>query len=139
MKLQQGVLTTGTVLALTALIFTGCTGSSASSQSTKQACKVLETDLQSAATSLTSAFDQMQSDPEGAETALAKFDTQLKASTAKVTNTKVKTAANATIKAVDSLDSGLKAYITDSSNTTQLESGAKDVQTTFTKLGSICT
>ncbi len=121
------------------MILTGCTASAPAAQTSKQGCKVLEGDLTSSASALTTAFSSLQSDPKGAEQALAKFDTALTASTAKVTNAKVKAAATATVKAIGALDSGLKAYIKDSSNTKALTSAAQDVQTTFNKLGTICT
>jgi len=133
-------LTAATALAVAGLLLTGCSaGAGASTQTVKQACKVLSTDLASSATDLSSAFSEIQSDPKGAEAALAKFDAALKKSTARVTNVKIKAAAAATSKAVDSMDSDLKDYVKDTSNTTGLEASSSKVQSTFTKLGSLCT
>jgi hypothetical protein len=132
-------LTAATALAVTGLLLAGCSaGASASAQTTKQACKVLSTDLTSSASQLASAFSEIQTDPKGAEAALAKFDASLKKAAAKVTNTKVKAAATATSKAVDNMDSDLKAYVKDSTDTAGLQASATKVQTTFTKLGTLC-
>ena len=135
---HRTVLTTATTIAVAALLLTGCSAGGGA-QTTKQACKVLSSDLTSSSSDLTSAFSNLQSDPSGAEKALAKFDVALKASTAKVTNTKIKNAAVATTKAVDKMDSDLKAYVKDSSDTSGLQASATEVQTTFTKLGKLCT
>ncbi|MDP9027422.1 MAG: hypothetical protein M3N46_07665, partial [Actinomycetota bacterium] len=124
-------LTTATALVAAGLLLAGCSAG-ASAQTTTQACKALSTDLTSSATQLSAAFSSLQSDPKGAETALAKFGATLKAANAKVTNAKVKDAATATSKAVDSMDSDLKSYIKDSSATAALESSASKVQSTFT-------
>jgi hypothetical protein len=134
-------LTAATALAMTGLLLTGCSagaGAPASSQSVKQACKVLSTDLKSSATDLSSAFSEIQTNPAGAEAALAKFDSALKKSTAKVTNSTIKSAAAATSKAVDSMDTDLKAYVKDTTDTKNLAASSTKVQTTFTKLGSLC-
>ena len=136
---HRTVLTAGTSLAVAVLLLAGCSAGAGGQQTTKQACKVLSSDLTSSSSDLSSAFSNVQSDPAGAEKALAKFDVTLKASTAKVTNVKIKAAATATTKAVDKMDSDLKAYSKDSSDTSDLEASASEVQSTFTKLGALCT
>jgi PBP1b-binding outer membrane lipoprotein LpoB len=133
------VLTAATALAATALLLTGCSAGAGSQQSTKQACKVLQTGIESSSTDLSTAFSNIQSDPAGAEKSLAKFDVALKAATAKVTNAKVKSAATKTTTAVDAMDSDLKKYVEDSSETAGLQKSATKVQTTFTTLGKLCT
>ncbi len=138
------VLTGLTTLAVTGLLLAGCSAgattsdTSESTQTTKQACKVLSGDLASSATELSTAFSAIKTDPNGAEAALAKFDATLKTSTGKVTNAKVKSAASATSKAIDAMDSDLKAYIADSTNTSGLAASSTQVQDTFGKLGTLC-
>jgi hypothetical protein len=134
------VLTAATALAATGLLLAGCSAAAApSTQTAKQACSVLSGDLASSATELSTAFSSIQTDPQGAETALAKFDASLKKSTTKVTNSKIKTAAANTSKAIDAMDSDLKSYIKDSSRTAGLQASATQVQNTFGKLGTLCT
>ena len=139
MFVPRTVLTAATAVAVTGLLLAGCSaGPAASSQSTTRACEVLANDLQANASGLTSAFTNIQTDPKAAEVALAKFGAALKKSTAKVTNVKIKAAATAASTAVSSMDSDLKAYITDPTDTTGLSASGVKVQTTITKLGTLC-
>ena len=140
MFVPRTVLTAATAVALTGLLLAGCsTGPAASTQSTTQACEVLANDLQTNASGLTSAFTNIETDPKAAEAALVKFGATLKKSTGKVTNRKVKAAATAASTAIASMDSDLKAYIKDKTDTAGLAASGAKVQTTITKLGSLCT
>ena len=128
-------MTTVSALALAGLLLTGC---SAGAQTKAQACKSIEGDITSATTDLQTAFSKIQTDPSAAEAGLKKFDSKMKSATAKVSNPTVKSAATATVKALDKMDVDLKAYIKDPSSTTALQASANKVQTTFSKLGTTC-
>lgn len=125
-------------LAVAGLLLTGC-ASAGGTQSTAQACKILETDLTSASSDLSTAFSTLQSDPSGAEKGLVTFENALKKSTAKVTNTKVRAKADATVTSITAMDDDLKVYIADTTKTAGLEKSATKVQSTFTALGKSCT
>jgi hypothetical protein len=135
MTSQRTLLSTAAVLAVAAALLTGC---SAGAQTTAQACKSIESDVSSASTQLSSAFSNIQSDPKAAEVALAKFDTRLKTANKKITNAGIKAKVAATTKALDTMDSDLKAYVVDPSDTTALQSSSEKVQTAFTSLGKTC-
>lgn len=139
MFVPRTVLTAAAAVAVTGLLLAGCSaGTTASTQSTTQACEVLASDLQSNASTLTTAFSNIQTDPKTAEAALAKFGAALKKSTGKVNNVKIKAAATAASNAVSSMDSDLKAYVKDKTDTAGLAASGSKVQTTITKLGTLC-
>ena len=136
---RRTVLSTLAALAVTGLLLTGC---SAGAQSKGDACKLLETDVSGAASTLESAFTQISDDPSAAEKALKTFSTKMTGSVAKVTNPTVRAAGDAAVKALNALDADLKKYADDPTNTDvvdSMQSAANKVQTTFTKLGTICT
>jgi len=136
---QPPILTAIATLAVAVILLTGCSADARAPQTARQACKVLETDLISSSSGLSSAFSTLQSDPQGAETALAKFDKALTSSAGKVTNAQVKAAVTATTKSVAAMDVDLMDYIKDTSHTANLESSATKVQTTFSTLAGLCT
>ena len=138
-RIPTAIPTAIATLAVAVLLLTGCSAGAGAPQTAKQACAVLETDLISSSSGLSSAFSTLQSDPQGAETALAKFSKALTSSADKVTNAQVKAAVTATTKSVDAMDVDLKDYVKDTSHTAKLESSATKVQTTFSKLGGLCT
>ena len=140
MFVPRTALPAATVVAVIGLLLAGCSaGAAASTQSPTQACEVLAGDLETNASGLTSAFSTIETDPKAAEAALAKFGSALKKSTAKVTNVKVKAAATAASQAISSMDTDLKAYIKDKTDTAGLAVSGSKVQTTITKLGTLCT
>ena len=132
---SRTLLSAAITVAVTALLLTGCAGAP---QSTKQACASLNKDLSLAAADLSSAFNNVQSDPKGAEKSLSKFDAALKAANSKVSNATIKTATSATITAVDTMDVALNAYVKNPTSTSDLEKTAIGVQTAFSKLGGLC-
>jgi hypothetical protein len=135
---RRTLLSTLGILAVSGLLLVGC---SAAAQSKTQACKILETDVSGAASTLSSAFEKITDDPSAAEKALKTFDVKMTASVAKVTNTAVRAAGDASVTSLNALDADLKKYAADPTNTgvvDALQSDATKVQTAFNKLASVC-
>jgi hypothetical protein len=135
---RRTVLSALGILAVSGMLLTGC---SAGAQSKAQACKILESDVSGAASTLESAFDKITDDPSAAEKALKTFDTKMTASVAKVTNPTVRAAGNSAVKSLNALDADLKKYAadpTDSAVVDSLQADATKVQTAFNKLGTVC-
>lgn len=136
---RRTVLSTLGMLAVTSLVLTGC---SIGSQSKADACKLLQSDVSGAANTLEGAFTKITDDPTAAEKALKSFETKLTASVAKVTNPTVRAAGDAAVKSLHALDADLKKYSadpTDSSVVGSLNTDGPKVQTSFSKLGKVCT
>ncbi|HEY4226172.1 MAG TPA: hypothetical protein VGM70_10190 [Pseudolysinimonas sp.] len=135
---RRTVLSALGVLAVSGMLLTGC---SAGTQSKADACKLIQSDASSAATTLEAAFTKIQDDPAAAEKALKNFDTKWTSAVAKVTNPTVRAAGDASVKSLNALDADLKKYVadpTDSDVVDSLQSNADKVQTAFNKLGTVC-
>jgi flagellar hook-basal body complex protein FliE len=142
MQAHRTIASTIGILAVSAALLSGCSVVGAAvTQNKTAACAVLASDMRSASTELSSAFSQVASDPAAGEAALASFATKLEASVKKVSNTQVKASAQKAVDSVKALDAELKKYTADPSDTAALDAlqaDAKDVQSTFGKLGSLC-
>ena len=138
MNNRRTVLSALGILAVSGMLLTGC---SIGGQSKADACKILESDVSGAASTLSSAFEKITDNPSAAEKALNTFDVKMTASVAKVNNPTVRAAGDAAVKSLNALDADLKKYAADPSNSDvvdSLQSDATKVQTTFNKLGTVC-
>jgi PBP1b-binding outer membrane lipoprotein LpoB len=135
---RRTIASTLAIVAVSGLLLTGC---SAGAQSKAAACKVLQTDAAGAQATLSGAFSKITDDPSAAEKALKAFDTKFAASVAKVSNPTVKAASAAASKSLSALDADLAKYAADPTDTaavSALQKDASKVQTTFSKLGGVC-
>lgn len=74
------------ILAVSALLLTGCAGG----QSKAEACKQLNSELTDASTELTSSISNMASDPDGAVAALETFQGKFEKTVDGITNEEIK-------------------------------------------------
>ena len=122
--------------AVSLLLLTGC---GAGGQSKAQACSDLTKSASDAASTLSSAYGKLQSDPQGAHDAVTEFNKKFSAAAGKVTNPDVKKAADKAATGVDTMAKAMQAYIDDpSSDPKPLTDAASDVQKDFGDIGKVC-
>ncbi|MGK9146284.1 hypothetical protein KXS11_01465 [Plantibacter flavus] len=124
-------------IAVVGLLLTGCSGGA---QSKADACKVIESEVTDSAAALQSGLSSLSSDPEGAVTQLDDFAGTFSAAADKVTNEEVKTAADASVDALNAFIKQAKTAVGDpaSADQTALTDSLTKLQTEFTTLGTTC-
>jgi PBP1b-binding outer membrane lipoprotein LpoB len=126
-------------VAAAALLLSGCTAG-AGGQSKADACTMLNDDMSSVSSELSSSIGSLQSDPSKASDAIHSLSDQLKKTSKKITNTDVKPAVGKVSTSLDAFSAQVDTYVDDpaSVDVNKLSSSVTDFQSAISKVQKLC-